>query len=89
VHVTSLCIPYFRDNTAIWLPRILDADLARLDEAFGAQPSALMAFAFLKLPLLGTASLIVYSSSSFPSRSSPPFNGSAKRRMSFPYCRLL
>ena len=21
VHVTSLCIPYFRDNTAIWLPK--------------------------------------------------------------------
>lgn len=20
VHVTSLCIPYFRDNTAIWIP---------------------------------------------------------------------
>ena len=60
VHVTSLCIPYFRDNTAIWLPRILDADIARLDEAFGAQPSALMAIAFLKVPPLGTASLIVY-----------------------------
>jgi PAP2 superfamily len=60
VHVTSLCIPYFRDNTAIWLPRILDADLARLDEAFGAQPSALMAIAFRELPFLGTASLIVY-----------------------------
>ena len=61
VHVTSLCIPYFRDNTAIWLPRILDADIARLDEAFGAQPSALMAIAFSKAPVLGTASLIVYS----------------------------
>jgi PAP2 superfamily len=60
VHVTSLCIPYFRDNTAIWLPRVLDADIARLDEAFGAQPSALMAIAFRKLPLLETASLIVY-----------------------------
>ena len=60
VHVTSLCIPYFRDNTAIWIPRILDADIARLDEAFGAQPSALMAIAFKKLPVLGTASLIVY-----------------------------
>lgn len=60
VHVTSLCIPYFRDNTAIWLPRTLDADIARLDEAFGAQPSALMAIAFRKLPVLGTASLIVY-----------------------------
>ena len=60
VHVTSLCIPYFRDNTAIWLPRILDADIARLDEAFGAQPSALMAIAFHKVPPLGTASLIVY-----------------------------
>ena len=60
VHVTSLCIPYFRDNTAIWLPRILDADIASLDEAFGSQPSALMAIAFLKVPPLATASLIVY-----------------------------
>jgi PAP2 superfamily len=60
VHVTSLCIPYFRDNTAIWLPRILDANIARLDEALGAQPSALMAIAFLKVPVLGTASLIAY-----------------------------
>ena len=60
VHVASLCIPYFRDNTAIWLPRVLDADIARLDEACGAQPSALMAFAFRRLPPLGTASLIVY-----------------------------
>lgn len=60
VHVASLSIPYFRDNTAIWLPRVLDADIARLDEAFGAQPSALMAIAFKEAPLLGTASLIVY-----------------------------
>jgi hypothetical protein len=60
VHVTALAIPYFRDNTAIWLPRILDADLARLDEAFGAQPSALMAIAFRDLPLLETVSLTVY-----------------------------
>jgi hypothetical protein len=60
VHVASLSIPYFRDNTAAWLPHVLDAELARLDESFGAQPSALMANAFQKLPLLATASLVVY-----------------------------
>ena len=60
IHISALAIPFFRDQTARWLPAIVDLPIARLDEAFGAQPSAAMAEIFAALPALHSLSLAAY-----------------------------
>ena len=60
IHISALAIPFFRNQTAQWLPRIVDLRIAALDEAFGAQPSSAMANAFAALPALHNLSLAAY-----------------------------
>jgi hypothetical protein len=50
IHIAGIGGTFFRDQTAEWIPKIVDAKLAQIDEAFGAQPSAVMAAAFAALP---------------------------------------
>ena len=61
IHISALALPFFRDQTKEWLPRILDSRIALLDESFGLQPSSLMAQAFAAVPVLHTFSLAAYS----------------------------
>ncbi|MGO8833512.1 MAG: phosphatase PAP2 family protein [Roseiarcus sp.] len=60
IHISALAIPFFRDQTARWLPAIVDLRIAELDEAFGAQPSSAMANVFAALPPLHSLSLAAY-----------------------------
>jgi hypothetical protein len=60
IHVTALGIPFFRDNTAVAAPGILDLKLASIDESFGFQPSSAMAWLLTALPGLKTLAMAAY-----------------------------
>jgi hypothetical protein len=60
VHTTALAIPYFRDQTSLDLPEVVDLQIATLDEAFGFQISSAMSSALDHLPSLRIAAFSAY-----------------------------
>jgi hypothetical protein len=60
IHVSALGNNFFRDETAVWIPKIVDPKIAEFEEGFGFQFSAVMAYVLAAVPPLDRLAWAAY-----------------------------
>jgi hypothetical protein len=83
IHISALGANFFREQTGHCLDNIFDQRIATLDEAFGAQFSAVMAYVLGKLPPLYDLSWVAYNFVQIPIAIVAAFHWKRKSAESF------